>query len=113
MPHSQTSPRTGAVSAWGRLMADIREDAKGGGGLLNTGLNISQLVLLVGLVVWSVTIKVTVDYHGDQLKEQRMEIAAIKSAREDRDIKNAERLAAIEVSVRELLRLAERDRRVP
>lgn len=95
-------------------MAEIREDAKTGGGLqlsFNTGLNVSQLVLLIGLVVWSVTIKVTVDQHTDQLREQRAEIAAIKSAREDRDIKNAERLAAMEVSLRELLRRGERDRR--
>ena len=114
-------------SAWGEVMADIRDEIAPRNGRypqinLNTGISAGAFVLLLGMVVWSVTIKNTVDYHTDRLsiaegtiKELRASIDTVRFGQAQAETKLEGRLVGIEVLLREVInRLpAERDRRTP
>ncbi len=103
-------------------MAEIKADTEAGGYRqinLNTGLNISTVVLLLGMVVWSVTVRNDVGYHGDRLnsaeasiKELRSSIDTIRMVQAQAETKLEGRLVGIEVLLREVINRLP-DRRIP
>jgi len=115
-----------AKSGWAALMAELKDGIAPKEGLypqinLNTGVSLAAVVLLIGMVVWSVGLKSDVGYHETRigstekaLEVVRAQIDAIRFARAESDRAMEGRLVAIEVGVREInnrLVQAERDRR--
>lgn len=88
---------------------------------LNTGISISAVALLIGMVVWSASIKSDVGYHEQRLssaessiKELRTLVDTTRYAQAQSEIKLEGRLVGIEGLLRDVinrLAMAERDRR--
>lgn len=88
---------------------------------LNTGISISAVTLLIGLVVWSAGIKSDVGYHEQRIsavengvKELRTIVDNARYIQSQSEIKLEGRLVGIEGLLRDVinrLAMAERDRR--
>ena len=88
---------------------------------LNTGVSISAVALLIGMVIWSAGIKSEVGYHEQRLavaestiKELRASVDNYRYLQSQSDIKLEGRLVGIESLLRDViarLAAAERDRR--
>lgn len=88
---------------------------------LNTGISISAVALLIGMVVWSAGIKSDVGYHEQRLgilegnvKELRTLVDTTRYAQAQSEIKLEGRLVGIEGLLRDVinrLAMAERERR--
>jgi hypothetical protein len=107
-------------------MAELRDGISPKDGLypqinLNTGVSLAAVVLLIGMVVWTVGLKSDVGYHEARLvaaekaiEGLRVSFDAARFARAESDRTMEGRLVTIEVGVREInnrLAQAERDRR--
>lgn len=89
---------------------------------LNTGISISAVALLIGMVVWSAGIKSDVGYHEQRItvtegniKELRTAVDNARYQQSQSEIKLEGRLVGIEGLLRDVinrLAMAERDRRV-
>ncbi len=86
---------------------------------LNTGVSISAVALLIGMVIWSIGIKNDVSYHADRIaalelgyKELRTAGENFRETRAQSETKLEGRLVAIEGLLRDVIsRLAMSDRR--
>lgn len=88
---------------------------------LNTGISISAVALLIGMVVWTATVKSDVGYHEQRLsvvegsvKELRTAVDNARYLQAQSEIKLEGRLVGIEGLLRDVinrLAMAERDRR--
>ncbi len=89
---------------------------------LNTGISISAVALLIGMVVWSAGIKSDVGYHEQRLSAVEVSIKEIRTAvdtaryvQAQAETKLEGRLVGIEGLLRDVinrLAMAERDRRI-
>lgn len=125
---ARLTERYGAAtrSPWGMLMSELEDAVAPKNGRypqinLNTGVSLAAVILLLGMVVWSVTLKGDVDNHGTRLtkleaghEKLRDYVDSTRATQAQAETKLEGRLVAIETllrDVRDRLAMAERDRR--
>lgn len=105
-------------SAWGELMADVRDEihaARNGRYPqlnLNTGMSVATVVLLLGIAFWFAGVKSDVGYHEQRLAIVESGLRDLRLAQGQAETKLEGRLTRIEILLQDVLnRMADRDRR--